>query len=133
MQFRRARFLSFASTMYQGDSGKLVRRKVSSLALVYCSQRTRDCRSIGLSFHCLSGSWMRIRKRSCCSSSDIENQYLIRRMPERSSIFSNSGTSWKNCSTCSGVAKPMTRSTPERLYQDRSNNTISPPDGKCGT
>jgi hypothetical protein len=26
-------------------------------------------------------------------------------MPERTSIFSNSGTSWKNCSTCSSVAK----------------------------
>ena len=38
--------------------------------------------------------------------------------------------SWYNRS---GVAKPMTRSTPERLYQERSNSTISPPEGKCGT
>jgi hypothetical protein len=69
------------------------------LGLGVGSQRTRDCRSIGLSFHCFSGSWMRIRKRSCCSSSVIENQYLISRMPERTSMRSNSGTSWKNCST----------------------------------
>ena len=46
---------------------------------------------------------------------------------------SNSGTSRKNSSTCSGVAKPMTRSTPARLYQERSNSTISPPAGRYGT
>ena len=76
---------------------------------------------------------MRMRKRSCCSSSVMENQYLIRMIPERTSIRSNSGTSWKNCSTCSEVAKPMTRSTPDRLYQERSNSTISPPEGRWGT
>ena len=36
-------------------------------------------------------------------------------------------------STCSGVAKPMTRSTPARLYQERSNSTISPAVGRCCT
>ena len=35
---------------------------------------------------------MRIRKRRCCSSSLIENQYLTSLMPERTSILSNSGT-----------------------------------------
>ena len=39
---------------------------------------------------------MRIRKRNCCSSSVIENQYLISRVPEPTIIFSNSGTSLKN-------------------------------------
>ena len=34
---------------------------------------------------------MRIRKRRCCSSSVIENQYLTRTMPERTSRRSNSG------------------------------------------
>ena len=74
-----------------------------------------------------------MRKRICCSSSVIENQYLIRIMPERTSMRSNSGTSLKNCSTCSSFANPMTRSTPARLYHERSNRTISPPAGKCGT
>ena len=41
---------------------------------------------------------MRIRKRKCCSSSVIENQYLISLMPERTSIRSNSGTERKNSS-----------------------------------
>ena len=45
------------------------------------------------------GSWMRMRKRICCSSSVIENQYLTTVMPERTSMRSNSGTSWKNSST----------------------------------
>src|SRR6266481_6372800 len=67
-----------------------------SLALVYCSQRALDCTSMGLSFHCLSGSWMRMRKRNCCSSSLIENQYFSRMVPERTSMRSNSGTEWKN-------------------------------------
>lgn len=34
--------------------------------------------SIGESFHCFSGSWIRILKRNSCSSSVIENQYLIK-------------------------------------------------------
>ena len=34
---------------------------------------------------------MRIRKRRCCSSSVIENQYLTSTIPERTSIRSNSG------------------------------------------
>ena len=76
---------------------------------------------------------MRIRKRKCCSSSVIENQYLSRMMPERTSIRSNSGTEWKNSSYCSSVQKPITRSTPARLYQLRSNSTISPPAGRCAT
>ena len=41
---------------------------------------------------------MRPRKRRCCSSSVIENQYLISWMPERTSIRSNSGTVRKNSS-----------------------------------
>ncbi len=38
--------------------------------------------------------------------------------------------SWYNRA---GVQKPITRSTPARLYQDRSNITISRPAGRCGT
>ena len=44
---------------------------------------------------------------------------------------SNSGTERKNSSISSRVQKPMTRSTPARLYQLRSNSTISPAAGKC--
>ena len=74
---------------------------------------------------------MRHLKRSSCSSSEIENQYLISWMPERTSIRSNSGTVRKNSSYCSSVQKPITRSTPARLYQLRSNSTISPAAGRC--
>ncbi|OQB99445.1 MAG: hypothetical protein BWX79_03136 [Alphaproteobacteria bacterium ADurb.Bin100] len=76
---------------------------------------------------------MRPRKRRFCSSSEIENQYLMSWMPERTSIFSNSGTSRKKASTSSSEQKPMTRSTPARLYQLRSNSTISPAAGRCDT
>ena len=31
------------------------------------------------------------------------------------------------------MQNPITRSTPARLYQERSNITISPADGRCGT
>ena len=67
----------------------------------------------------------------CCSSSVMENQYLISLMPERCSIDSNDGTERKNSSYSSSVQKPMTRSTPARLYQLRSNSTISPAAGRC--
>jgi hypothetical protein len=46
---------------------------------------------------------MRILKRNSCSSSVIENQYLIRMMPERTSMRSNSGTERKNSSSSSGA------------------------------
>ena len=45
--------------------------------------------------------------------------------------FSTAGVCSRNRSTCAGVAKPMTRSTPARLYQDLSKITTSPADGKC--
>ena len=133
MQLSRARRLSLASTIHHGASGMLVRSSISSLAFVYCSQRTRDSRSIGLSFHCFIGSWMRAKNRSCCSSSLIENQYFTSLTPERTNMRSSSTTSWKKSSTCSGDAKPITRSTPARLYQERSKSTISPAAGRCAT
>ncbi len=74
---------------------------------------------------------MRPRKRRCCSSSVMENQYLMSLMPERTSIRSNSGTVRKNSSYSSSEQKPITRSTPARLYQLRSNSTISPAAGRC--
>ena len=52
---------------------------------------------------------------------------------ERISIRSNCGASRMNSSYSSCVQKPITRSTPARLYQDRSNMTISPAAGRCGT
>ena len=133
MQFSRARRLLLPSTTHQGASGMWVRPSISSLALVYSSQRRRDSRSIGESFHCFRGSWMRIRKRRFCSSSVIENQYFTRMMPERTSMRSNSGTVRKNSSTSASLQKPMTRSTPARLYQLRSNRAISPAAGRCAT
>ena len=76
---------------------------------------------------------MRLLKRRSCSSSLTENQYLMRISPERSSIFSNSGTERRNSAYSSGVQKPITCSTPARLYQERSNNAISPAAGRCVT
>ena len=52
-------------------------------------------------------------------------------MPLRISIRSNSGAWRMNSSYSAGVQKPITRSTPARLYQDRSNITISPAAGRC--
>src|SRR5215470_8904979 len=119
MQLSRAFFLSSAMTIHHGASEIWVRSSIASFAQVYSSQRRRDSRSIGLSFHCLSGSSMRLVKRASCSSSEIENQYLRRRMPDRHSMRSNSGAERKNSSYSESVQKPMTRSTPARLYQLR--------------
>ena len=44
----------------------------------------------------------------------------------------SSGTSARNRSYSSGWQKPITCSTPARLYQDRSNITISPGSGRWG-
>src|SRR6478735_10444098 len=98
MQLILAFFLSLASTIHQGEEAVDVFSSMYSFALVYISQFLRDSRSIGESFHCFNGSFIRIIKRRCCSSSEIENQYFTRIIPDRMSMFSNSGTSTKNCS-----------------------------------
>jgi len=100
------------------------------LALVYSSHLSSEARSIGLSFQRLTGSsWRRTNRRNC-SVLDTENQNLTRVIPSRASIRSNSGASRRNSMTSSGRQKPITRSTPARLYQDRSNIAISPAAGR---
>ncbi len=76
---------------------------------------------------------MRSAKRRSCSSSLTENQNLTRMMPDRISIRSKSGHDRRNSSYSSSVQNPMTCSTPARLYQLRSNSTISPAAGSWAT
>ena len=68
-----------------------------------------------------------------CSAWVTENQNLIRWSPESTSIRSNCGAWPMNSWYSSCVQNPITRSTPARLYQERSNMTISPAAGRCGT
>ena len=86
--------------------------------------------SIGLSFHCLPGFAMRSWKRFSCSSSLSDNQNLTRMIPDRTSARSISGQVRTKSSYSSAVQNPMTFSTPARLYQLRSNSTISPAGGQ---
>jgi hypothetical protein len=79
------------------------------------------------------GSFRRAWKRFSCSVSLTENQYLISVIPLRTSMRSNSGHDRRNSSYSSSVQKPMTRSTPARLYQERSSRTISPLAGRWAT
>ena len=73
---------------------------------------------------------LRIAKRVRCSWRVTENQNLVRCTPLSTSISSKSGA-WRRKSWYSaGLQKPMTRSTPARLYQDRSNRTRSPAVGR---
>ena len=52
-------------------------------------------------------------------------------IPESTIAFSTAGTWSRNFWVSSGRQKPMTRSTPARLYQLRSKMTTSPAAGKC--
>ena len=88
---------------------------------------------MGESFQRLAGSSSLSLNRSSCTSSLTLNQYLIRMIPERMSMRSNSGTERANSLYSSSVQKPMTLSTPARLYQLRSKKTISPPAGSWAT
>ena len=97
-----------------------------SFAIEYSTHFSRDSISIGLIFHCLVGSLILSWNLLSCSSSLTENQYLISMIPDRISILSNSGHDLRNSSYSSFVQKPITFSTPARLYQLLSNNTISP-------
>ena len=104
-----------------------------SLAREYSTHISRDLRSIGLSFQRRVGSERRRWNRRSCSASETENQYLTTMIPERRSIRSNSGQARRNSWYSSSVQKPITRSTPARLYQLRSNRTISPAAGRWET
>ena len=106
---------------------------MTSLASVYSSHLSSEARSTGLSFHCFTASVWRRTNRLSCSVRDTESQSLISVMPSRASMRSNSGASLRNSAYSSGRQKCMTRSTPARLYQERSKNTISPGAGRCGT
>ena len=88
---------------------------------------------MSLSFQRRAGLPARSWKRRSCSSSLTENQYFSRMMPERTSIRSNSGQERRNSVYSSWVQNPMTYSTPARLYQLRSNRTISPAAGRWAT
>ena len=85
------------------------------------------------SFQILPGSSIRLCSRFVCSSWLTSSQYLISRIPESTIACSTAGTSSRKRSVCSRVQKPMTGSTPARLYQLRSKITTSPAAGKCGT
>src|SRR5215475_461663 len=130
MQLRRARFLSSDLTTIQGASAVSVWKNIASLASVYSCHLSIEARSIADSFHCLSGSVSRSTKRRSCSSRDTENQYLNSLKPERTSICSNIGHCRMNSRYSLGVQNSITRSTPARLYQERSNRQISPAAGR---
>src|SRR6185312_17130971 len=117
MQFNRARRLSSASTTYQGASGMSVSANIASFAREYSTHRARDSRSIGDSFQRRIGSSTRAWKRRSCSSSETENQYFTSVIPDRTIMRSNDGQVRMNSPYSASVQKPITRSTPARLYQ----------------
>ncbi|MNJ75713.1 hypothetical protein D3C77_728490 [compost metagenome] len=84
---------------------------------------------MGDSFQILRPSSMRSLRRRVCSSALTSSQYLMRTIPDSTIIFSNNGVTARNLCACSSLQKPMTRSTPARLYQLRSKITTSPAAG----
>ena len=85
------------------------------------------------SFQSLRGSWMRRCSRRVCSVGLTSSQYFNSSIPESTMARSNEGASSRNRWVSSGWQKPITRSTPARLYQLRSKITTSPAAGKWGT
>ena len=88
---------------------------------------------MALSFHRFPGLLIRSVNRRSCSSSLRDSQYLITMMPDRTRARSNCGQVRKNSVYSSSVQKPITFSTPARLYQLRSKRTISPAAGRWAT
>ena len=98
-----------------------------------CSRPTSTCRRrpSARTSSLVSGLWRRSWKRLSCISWPRSSQNLKKMMPSRTICFSKRGVSSRKCWCCSGVQKPMTGSTPARLYQERSKVTNSPAVGKC--
>src|SRR5580700_8034099 len=88
---------------------------------------------MGDSFQIFRGSLIRLSSRRVCSPGLTSSQYFSSRIPESAMAFSQAGASSRNRSVSSGWQKPITRSTPARLYQLRSKITTSPAAGKCWT
>ena len=83
------------------------------------------------SFQILRGSSIRLSSRRVCSSGLTSSQYFTRMIPESTIAFSTRGHLLEEApSLSSSVQKPMTRSTPARLYQLRSKMTTSPAGGE---
>jgi len=101
MQLSRARRLSSERTMYQGACLLLVFRSIVSRAREYSYQRRYDSRSIGLNFHCRSGSLMRAENLCSCSSLPTSSQILIKIKPASTRYFSTCGHSLRKCRFCS--------------------------------
>ncbi len=76
---------------------------------------------------------MRRSRRRVCSPGLTSSQYFRSRMSASTMALSNSGASSRKRSVSAGSQKPITRSTPARLYQLRSKMTTSPAAGKCWT
>jgi len=85
---------------------------------------------MGESFQILRPSSMRPSSRRVCSSGLTSSQYLRRMMPDSTISFSKSGTTFRKRFAASSGQKPITRSTPARLYQLRSKMTTSPAAGR---
>ena len=85
---------------------------------------------MGVSFQILRPSSMRDCRRLVCSSGLTSSQYFSTCTPESMIAFSISGAVSRNFFAWSSVQKPITRSTPARLYQLRSKITISPAAGE---
>src|SRR5258707_5111202 len=93
MHFGGARRLSSERMICQGACFEWVALNIMSRAREYSYQRRYDSISIGLSFHCRSGSSIRASKRRSCSSIPTSSQSLIRIMPPSMMYFSICGQS----------------------------------------
>ena len=72
------------------------------------------------------------KRRSCSSCADLQPEFNENDAARRVMYFSISGTDLEKALVLLfGCTKPITFSTPARLYQLRSKMTISPAAGKC--
>ena len=118
--------------MFHGACVVSVASSIWSRAREYSYQRSRDGRSIGaqlpLPQRILDA---RLEAPLLLFVADLEPVLEQDDAAVDRCSFSNSGHNFEECSCCSFVQKPITCSTPARLYQLRSKITISPAAGKC--
>jgi len=79
------------------------------------------------SFQIFRGSWMRLCSRRVCSPALTSSQYFSSRIPSSAMARSTPGTSSRNRPVWAGVHKPITGSTPARLYQLRESLSAPSP------
>ena len=130
MMFRRTRFLSLAFATYHGANAYQWWRTFHRGLLNNRTSGYKTSSPLGIASRLSAILNARFKAAGLFFRTDLQ-PVLQQNNTRIHHGLSTSGVICRNLCTCWSVQKPITRSTPARLYQLRSKITTSPAAGKC--